>query len=191
MTVRAKVLIIGDSISMGYTPAVSEQLPARAEVVHNPGNGGDSDNVAANLDAWVEQAKPDVVHFNCGLHDIKFHRDVARLQVPLDRYQNNLRRIVARLGETGAKLVWASTTPVVESRHAAAKDFDRHNREVDAYNAAAAAIMNEAGIPIDDLYAAVADAGPERLIDDDGVHMTEEGYEMLAQKVAACLQRLL
>ena len=37
-----KVLIIGDSISMGYTPPLTDMLRGKAEVIHNAGNAGPS-----------------------------------------------------------------------------------------------------------------------------------------------------
>ena len=186
------VLIIGDSISMGYTPAVAALLADRAEVVHNPGNGGDSDNVAAHLQAWLKEVPGEVVHFNCGLHDVKCHPDPPRLQVPLERYRQNLSAIVQRLGRTGAALVWASSTPVVEDRHARRGcGFDRFNRDVEAYNAAAEGVVTGAGIHVNDLHAAVVAAGAETLIGADGVHMTEEGSQMLARAVAECVRRFL
>jgi lysophospholipase L1-like esterase len=185
------VLIIGDSISMGYTPQVAELLAGRAEVVHNPGNAGDTDNTAAHLDAWLKEIPAEVIHFNCGLHDIKRSRQAPGRQVPLQRYRANLGRIVERLKRSGAKLIWAASTPVIEERHRAAKDFDRGNGDVDAYNAAAAEIMAGAGIPVNDLHAAVAAAGAEEVICDDGVHLTDGGYRMLAEVVADRLRTFL
>lgn len=191
MAAKARVLIIGDSISMAYTPHVAEQLAAEAETIHDPGNAGDSDNIVGNLNAWLGRIPADVIHFNCGLHDIKFHRDPPHIQVPLERYEENLRRIVQRLRRTGSALIWASTTPVVESRHSAVKEFGRFNRDVDAYNAAAAAIAAQARIPIDDLHAAVKTGGAETLICDDGVHMTDRGSRLLGRIVAARLRGFL
>jgi lysophospholipase L1-like esterase len=191
VSARPKVLIIGDSISMGYTPHVAARLAGAAEVAHNPGNAGDTDNTAAGLDAWLAEAAPDVVHFNCGLHDIKVARDARRNQVPLDRYRENLARIVERLSQSAAKLIWATITPVIEDRHTAVKEFDRYNRDVKAYNAAAAEIVGRAGIPVDDLHAAAVAAGPEHVICEDGVHFTDDGYRMLAEAVATCLREHL
>jgi lysophospholipase L1-like esterase len=195
MPEKPTVLVIGDSISMGYTPHVAELLAGQAAVVHNEGNGGDSDRVAASLEAWLAAAGgpggPAAVHFNAGLHDIKINRQTRRHQVPPDRYERNLRGIVARLTDSGARLMWATTTPVIDARHQAAKDFDRTNADVDAYNAVAGRIMAEAGIAVDDLNAAAVGAGLEGLLAADGVHFTEDGYRLLGGVVAERIAELL
>jgi len=192
MPEKPTLLIVGDSISMGYTPHVAELLAGRAAVVHNEGNGGDTDRVASQLESWLAAAgKPAAVHFNAGLHDIKVSRDNGEHQVPLERYERNLSDVVARLARSGARLMWATTTPVIEARHQAAKDFDRLTADVDAYNAAALRIMAAAGIPVDDLYAVAAGAGIEELLTADGVHFTEDGYRLLGGVVAERIAELL
>ena len=191
MTDKPRVLVSGDSISIGYTPPAAELLAGEAELIHNPGNGGDSDNVLANMDAWLAEADADVVHLNCGLHDLKVARDTRAHQVPLERYRRNLTEIARRLTACGALPVWASSTSIIDARHNTVKEFDRHNADVDAYNAVADEIMLAAGIRIDDLHAAAVAAGIETIICDDGVHMTEDGYAMLARAVADCLRGAL
>ncbi len=191
MTDKPSILIIGDSISMGYAPYVAETLADVAEVAHNPGNAGDTSHTAANLEAWLAEARPAVLHFNCGLHDIKLSRETHAHQVPLAAYRANLERIVGRLQRSGARLVWASTTPVIEARHHAAKEFDRYNHDVDSINAVAAETMDRAGIPINDLHAAAVSGGLEELLAEDGVHFTDQGYRRLAGVVADCLRELL
>ena len=85
-------MLVGDSIRLGYAPRVAERLTGKAVVISPPENGGDSANVLAHLDEWVIRLKPDVVHLNCGLHDLKRAKNDGRHQVELDRYKENLRR---------------------------------------------------------------------------------------------------
>ena len=114
-----KVVLIGDSIRLGYGARVAERLRGEAVVISAPENGGDSGNVLAHLDEWVIRQKPDVVHLNCGLHDLKRFKTDGHHQVELDRYAENLRQIVARIREgTDAALVFAETTPILNERHA-------------------------------------------------------------------------
>jgi hypothetical protein len=81
-----RVVLIGDSIRLGYAPRVAERLSGKAVVISPAENGGDSANVLAHLDEWVLRHKPDVVHLNCGLHDLKRSKTKGHHQVELDRY---------------------------------------------------------------------------------------------------------
>ena len=183
-----RIVLLGDSIRKAYQPLVAEALAGRVEVIGSPQNGGDSANLLAHLDAWAVDLKPDRVHFNCGLHDIKVHQEGGPHQVEPDDYQGNLRRIVARLNEeTSARLVWATTTPVVDEWHQRARPFARHQADIDAYNAAALEVMQAAGIAVNDLGAVIRDAGADSCIQPDGVHMNERGNRLLAEAVVAAL----
>jgi len=191
MTETPEVLIIGDSISIGYTPRVADLLAGAAKVTHNEGNAGDSVNVLANLDSWLDGQSPAVIHFNCGLHDIKIAPHDRTRQVSLEQYRANIAAITGRLKASGADLIWATSTPVIDQRHNAVKEYDRHNDDVNAYNAAAEEIVRLEGLPIDDLYGAAIAHGAEMLLSDDGVHMTAGGYTVLAEAVAASILAFL
>jgi lysophospholipase L1-like esterase len=184
-------VLVGDSIRLGYSPRVAVRLEGKAVVVSPPENGGDSANVLAHLDEWVLREKPDVVHLNCGLHDLKRSRKDGRHQVELDRYAENLRRIVARIRErTDAALVFADTTSILDDRHARrGADFDRTEADVRRYNAAAIAVMSELGVPVHDLHWVVEQGGPERMLGLDGTHATAAGSDRLAEAVADCVLR--
>src|SRR5512137_1049512 len=67
-----RVLLIGDSISIGYTVAVRDLLKAKANVHRIPVNGASTLNGLKNLDTWLGTSKWDVIHFNWGLHDLKY-----------------------------------------------------------------------------------------------------------------------
>jgi lysophospholipase L1-like esterase len=183
-------VLLGDSIRLGYQPLVTKLLAGRALVRGPALNGGDSSRMLKRLDRWATGAQPAVVHFNCGLHDLKRRR--GKHQVELAGYEANLREIVRRLQETGERLVFATSTPVVDERHARRPVlFARVEADVRRYNEAAVGVMAEAGVAIDDLHAAVVAAGPERLLSGDGVHFTATGYELLARTVTAAVEREL
>jgi acyl-CoA thioesterase-1 len=112
--------------------------------------------------------------------------DYGKHQVPLPEYEANLRKIVVRMKATGAKLVWAATTPVPDAK----LNPPRHSADVPVYNAAARGIMEENGIAIDDLFALAAPqlAAIQRPAN---VHYTGAGYEVLAKQVAASILRAL
>jgi len=191
VTARSKVLIIGDSISIGYTPVVAHELEGRFLVAHHEGNSCDSANVLARLDDWLAaDADAALVHVNVGLHDLRLWRRNGEYQIPLAAYRENLAEIVRRLKATGKQLIWATTTPVHDDRNARGTgDFFRRNADVLAYNAAAREIVDAAGIPVNDLYAVIAEAGLDDALREDGVHMTDRGYQRLGEAVAAAVRR--
>ena len=187
----ANILVIGDSISMGYLEEVQRKLADVAEVVHNPGNGGDSANVLANLDAWLAETEPDLVSLNCGLHDLKRQPGTRTYQVPIEAYRANLVAVLARLRAARCHVVWVATTPVLDERHQARKPFDRYNADVIEYNAMARALAEEAELAVIDLYQAALELGLETALGPDGVHFTPEAYDALGRVVAAGLREHL
>lgn len=172
-----RVLLIGDSISIGYTLAVRELLAGKANVHRPPTNCGPTIRGLEQLDAWLGAGPWDVIHFNFGLHDLKVMED-GKHQVPLDQYEQNLRQIVQRLKKTNAKIIWCSTTPVPES-----SSPPRHNSDVLAYNAAAKKIADEHGLASDDLYA-FALPQLDKIQLPNNVHFTPDGSRVLAKQVA-------
>ncbi|MEQ1862652.1 MAG: SGNH/GDSL hydrolase family protein [Chthoniobacteraceae bacterium] len=187
-----RVLIIGDSISIGYTLPTRELLKGVANVHRIPTNGSSSDAGLKNLDAWLATGgagkKWDAIHFNWGLHDLKHLKD-GKLDLTgpqvnaIDAYAKNLSAIVAKLKTTGAKLIWATTTPVP-----AGSDGRVPGDEV-KYNAAAAGVMKAEGVAIDDLHAVVV-AKPDTQREKN-VHFTDEGSKALAGQVAAEIRKAL
>lgn len=190
-----RVLLIGDSISIGYTVPVREMLKGKANVHRPLTNCGPTSKGVAEIEKWLGDGKWDVIHFNWGLHDLKYlgpqGQNLAdpmakdsHQQVPLDEYEANLRKLVARLKKTGARLIWRSTTPVPEgARGRVAGDSVK-------YNAVAKKIMDEHGIAIDDQYS-FAMQRLDRIQRKADVHFTPEGSKTLAgQAVAAILKAL-
>src|SRR5207237_6460642 len=87
---------------------------------------------------------------------------------------------------------FATTTPIIDDRHAARKaDFDRFDKDVKAYNERAVKVMTELGVVVSDLDRIVRDGGPAELLSKDGTHYTPAGYERLADAVTDCVLREL
>lgn len=192
-TALPRVVLIGDSIRLGYAPLVAKRLAGKARIISPEANGGDSANVLKNLDTWVIGEKPDLVHLNCGLHDLKLGKAAGQYQVPLAQYEENLKQIVSRIRrESNARMVFAATTPIHDERHAArGADFNRSEADVERYNEVAIAVMRSAGVPVHDLHWVVTQNGPEGMMTRDGTHYTPEAYERLADAVADCIRRQL
>lgn len=178
-----RVLLIGDSISIGYTADVRADLAGKANVHRAPTNCGPTIRGLEQIDKWLGDGHWDVIHFNWGLHDLK--QINGKRQVPLDQYEKNLKTLVARMKKTGARLIWCSTTPVP-----AKCSPPRTNADVIAYNAVAKKIMEENGIPIDDLYALTLPQ-EQKIQIPSNVHFTAAGYKVLARQVAASILKAL
>jgi lysophospholipase L1-like esterase len=179
-----RVFLVGDSIAAGYAEAVREHLAGRADVRLRPENGEDSRNLLRRAPAWLAGEHFDVIHFNCGLHDIKRAHASGQLQVPIKEYEHNLHHIVELLRPYAQVLIWARITPVKDGQPVAWKGFDRFNRDVDAYNQVADAVMASCGVALNDLHGTVVGAGIDICLSEDGVHMTEAGDRVLGEQVA-------
>ena len=171
-----RVLLIGDSVSRGYTQPTRAALAGVANVHRAPANCGPTASGVKNLEVWLGVGKWDVIHFNFGIHD---------RGTPAADYVQRLEAIVARLEKTGARLVWASTTPIPDN-----PAQEQTARSIVEKNALAAEVMRKHGIPTDDLFAAIT----PRLADlqnPNDVHFTAAGYEFLGAQVAAAIRAAL
>ncbi len=180
-----RVLLIGDSISMGYTAPVQKRLAGKADVHRIPANGGPTSRGLANIDRWLGEGDWDVIHFNWGIHDLRHMADGRRQVEPAD-YEKNLHALVKKLKATGATLIWATITPIPEPPLKPERTFG----DVGEYNAIAARVMKEHGIPTNDLYAWVRPRFEELQTPQD-LHYQEAGYEYLGEKVAAEIEKVL
>jgi acyl-CoA thioesterase-1 len=186
------VLIIGDSISIGYFKPTQELLKGKAIVAHNPGNAAHTANGLAKLAGWLGATKWDVIHFNFGLHDLKYideqGRNVSaekgRQQIPIDEYKINLEELVVRLKKTGAKLVFATTTPVPDGTGFRVKG------DAEKYNRVAERVMKKYRVAIDDLYSFAVPRLNE-IQRPKNVHFTEAGSKLLAEQVADSIVKAL
>ena len=92
-----RVLLIGDSVSRGYTQAARKALAGKANVHRAPANCGPTASGVKNLEVWLGDGKWDVIHFNFGIHDratplaeaaartVAYAREMAGRQTPRGR----------------------------------------------------------------------------------------------------------
>lgn len=180
-----RVLLIGDSISIGYTLPVRALLEGKANVHRIPTNGGPTKNGTAKIDAWLGKGKWDVIHFNFGLHDAKYMTETTR-QVEPPEYEKNLRELVKKMKATGAKVIWASTTPVPKGDLNPPRKFE----DIPVYNQVAEKVMKEEGVLINDLNAFITPTlGTHQRPKD--VHFTTEGSQHLGKHVASVIEAQL
>jgi len=178
-----RVLLIGDSISIGYTLPTRALLKGKANVHRPPTNCSSTGNGLAHLKSWLGEKKWDVIHFNFGLHDAKLPPEGVR-HAPPDVYEKNLRELVKLMKATGAKLIFATTTPVPNGGNLSPT---RRFGNVDQYNAGAKKVMEENGVAIDDLNTAIAPLVANLQLPND-VHFSAAGSELLAKHVAASIE---
>ena len=96
-----RVLLIGDSISMGYLPHVQRLLKGTAYVEHPAANCRSTAEGLRDLDNWLGSEGWDVIHFNWGLHDLKYVDSEGRKvavsvgtqNVPVEQYEKNLEEL--------------------------------------------------------------------------------------------------
>jgi acyl-CoA thioesterase-1 len=190
-----KVLIIGDSIAGDYFSIVMNKLQGIAEVQtpQEPGNGGGTTNGLLYVDKWIAEAKWDVIHFNFGLHDIKHidpetGKNSKNLNDPQqanpEQYGKNLRVIVQKLKASGAKLIFATTTPYPDKL---GKQMRTPGMPA-VYNKIAIEIMRENDIAINDLYSYVLPR-MEKLQRPKNVHFKEKGYQVIGNEVAEIITK--
>ena len=171
-----RVLLIGDSVSRGYTQTVRRALAGKANVHRAPANCGPTASGVKNIEVWLGDGRWDVIHFNFGIHD---------RNTPIADYTQRLERLVERLRTTGAKLVWAGTTPIPDDpskRQTAASIVER--------NQAAAEVMMRHGIGVNDLFTAVTPHLVEMQNPGD-VHFNARGYDFLGETVARAIENAL
>lgn len=189
------VMLLGDSIRIGYQQVAIRELGGVAEVWVPQENCAHTAHTISRLDAWFEGKSPDVVHINCGLHDM-MQLEEGGVRHSKDIYRENLNTIFTRLKEFAPKAtrVFALTTPVDQDRQLVSEGYGRivrYNKDVPEYNLVAKEVAEANGFLIDDLYSAVADVGTNDLIEDDGVHFKPEGYEVLGKAVGECIRGVL
>lgn len=172
-----RVLLIGDSVSRGYTLAARKALAGKANVHRAPANCGPTSTGLKKLDVWLGQGNWDVIHFNFGIHDRR---------TPVADYEMRLNSIVERLKKTGAKVVWASSTPIPADW----KEGPKMKTALEEKNAIAARVMKKQGVEIDDLFTFITPHLSETQNPKD-VHFNGKGYDMLGKQVAKHLSGTL
>jgi len=193
-TDKKNVIILGDSVSIGYTPKVANLISDVALVQHSPwgGDGGAEETKYGwlCLDFLLRAPdgtpqRPDVLFFNFGLHNLD-ERRIPGQAGPIEEYAPFLEKIAEQLAalRPTTKVIFGITTP--EMCNKASDDVVVSN------NKAAVDIMAKYDIPTVDLHAAiVGECGPAPNATCFGVkncycpHCSDVGYEWLAEHTLA------
>ena len=97
MSDKPVAVLIGDSIAMGCRPLVQKSLSEKVAVLGITGNGGDSSQPPENPDEGMINSGADLIHFNCGLHDLRFQKNAATRDTHIiSRSWTRMKRIYER-----------------------------------------------------------------------------------------------
>jgi len=191
-----KILLLGDSIRLGYCQMVKTDLEGKANVVFPEDNCRFSQYMYHLLPWWNQYLigeEPDAaknvvaVHWNCGHWDCD---RVSDIQGPLNSattYAEMIRRIeeTLEIRYPNAKIIFATTTPMSPIH-----DGKGHTTEdIRAYNAAALEALKDTRAEINDLFAVLENVSADAY--KDFCHLNPEGYRMLADHVTAMVSKSL
>ena len=187
------VLVIGDSISIGYMVPLRAELQGTANVYRPQTNCGPSSKGLEEIDQWLGDRNWSLIQINHGLHDLKYmgpqgqnladpKNESSHQQIPPDQYAANLDAIAKRLKRTGAKVIWCETTPVPNGA------AGRVVGDSAKYNAIAKKVMSTHGIKTNGLFDFASKNVPTR---DANVHYTPENSTKLAKFVADSIRKEL
>lgn len=172
-----RVLMIGDSISRGYTLAARHQLKGKFNVHRAPANCGSTVTGLKQLGVWLGDGKWDVIIWNFGIHD---RNTVA------EAYRHNLETILKRLRKTEAKIIWVRTTPAPPGKNSEGYT----DAQCEQLNRIADEVMKAGNVPEVDLYSLLKPRIAELQLPNN-VHFRETGYQVMGEKVASAVQEIV
>lgn len=184
-----KVVLIGDSIRIGYQPFVVKKLQ-EAEVWGPSENCRHSLWVLDHFQEWVADQKPDIVHVNSGLHDSAILED-GEHQILLSQYRLCLQRFINKVKQLGnVQMIWGTTTQryVPEEGVPIAQWQIKADDEIAEYNAAALEIVQREALPVNDLQNVIMRNDFTKCISEHGCHMTEFGNEVLSDAIVQAVR---
>lgn len=194
---KPKILIIGDSISIGYAPFVKSYFSGKALVSHNTGNAQHTGTGLLNITTWLGDENWDIIQFNWGLWDLCYrhpeskeygNRDKinGKPEFTIDEYTSNLDTLVSIIKKkSNAKLIFVTTTYVPKN------EPGRYKSDAEKYNDAAKAVMKKHNIRVNDIYNESLDIHNKYGKGPKDVHYSEEGYEKLSELIIKFLETVI
>jgi hypothetical protein len=177
-----RVLLLGDSITRAYDPAVEQRLAGKAYVARLATSAFLSDPMLLKqVEMMLDSMKFDVIHFNNGMHGWQHSEDQYRQAFP--EFLATIQRHAPH-----ARLIWATTTSLKVSPPVKPGDAQAADERIAVRNAIARKFVTAQNIPIDDLNALMA-GHPE--YHSDNIHFNEQGIALQANQVAGEIEKLL
>ena len=188
-----KIILIGDSIRMGYDKYVKEALDGVAQVYYPAENCKFAQYVLRFTHDWKQKGEwpddVDLIHWNAGLWDV-LEPFVDGPLTPVEFYADTIARIDKRLRQLfpGAKMVFATSSAVMERGFTG--NFYRKNAVIKAYNDAAVKALEGTDTIIDDLFGHTLNC-PEKYHSDLTHFNNPEGAAFVGDKVLSVLCKTL
>lgn len=187
---KKQVLLIGDSIRVGYCDYVKEQLKDIADVYYPPENCRNTQYIITSLRSWLGLCDPekiDVIHFNAGQWDVAHWSGIGDSLTPLQDYGKNIEKIIKimHLLFPNAKIIFALTTPM--NSNASSLINPRTTKEIILYNEKAKAVCKENGIEVNDLFSLCENWGADMY--KDYAHFVDKGYQSIAKQVSSIIKK--
>ena len=185
-----KVLLLGDSIRMGYDEFVKANLKECEVYYDDEDNGRFSSYTIWQFNQLYKKYGPfDIVHFNVGYWDLNHEDPFGNPETPLEDYLHNLNRLLDLIMKTGALPIFSLTTPIYnisEDQDGFIKTYYK-DEWVREYNEAAKSLMEKRGVEVIDLYSLLLD-GYHYYKCYDSLHLTLEGYQKCALKISEVIR---
>lgn len=188
-----KVLLLGDSIRMGYGPFIKKELEKNFQVIFPEENGRDTTTTLWQANQMFKLFGDfDVIHWNNGYWDMNAEAPMTEPLHPLCEYEYFLKRMALFFSKHSKRTIFATTMPVKGDgkgvdNSGTGTEINYDNDLVEKYNNAAKLIMDECKIEINDLYQFC-------LIDNnyykcpDNLHLTENGNRIIARRISQVIQ---
>lgn len=180
------LLLIGDSIRMFYSSCLKKELGQDYNVFEPEENCRFAAYTLNSLRHWLPNfPTPDIIHWNNGLWDTAVIYKEDGCFTPIDVYLDNMQKILRELKKTGAKIIFATSTPVSDKKKFLPGPMPPagFNEDIMRYNDAVVNAFANEGVIINDLFSLIYE-DREKYISDDMIHPNEEGRIVLTKAVA-------
>lgn len=181
-----KIVLLGDSIRMGYGPEVEKYFKDKGFEFYQPqDNCRFAKYFLRMLFDYKDSIKDaDVIHFNIGHWDLCQLFDDKETFSTKEEYKNNLLRITKMLLQITPNVIFATTTPVrPENPH-------NDNKVIDEFNQIAIGVMSEYGVVVDDLNTLLKDDIYNNICD-DLIHLSNQGIEKCKKQVIQYIEEAI
>lgn len=202
-----QVMLIGDSIRLGYQANVENELKGQYEVWGPKENCrfakytlnelerifeafSENENQKCDEALLMPTASknnnliyPDIIHWNNGLWDTAIVCEEDGAFTPVEEYISYISKILRELRKITDKVIFATTTPVKPDNP------NQKNDIITEYNKRVLEFMEAENVVINDLGSLVSEKIDEYICEDN-IHLSEKGKDICGKAVAECIRKI-